>query len=122
MGVDEGKTVSEQLMKGGVELDSVNAVIWSHTHFDHIGDISIFPSTTELVVGPGTDFRTHPEHEDAHLIESDIAGRKVTELSFSHALLHIADLPALDYFGDGSFYILDTPGVSAMLNFAFALY
>ncbi|KAK0207449.1 hypothetical protein IW262DRAFT_1469550 [Armillaria fumosa] len=44
--------VSEQLVKGGVELGSVNAVIWSHTHFDHIGDISTFPSTTELVVGP----------------------------------------------------------------------
>ncbi|KAK0194764.1 hypothetical protein F5146DRAFT_1117740 [Armillaria mellea] len=37
MGADEGETVSEQLMKGGVELGSVNAVIWSHTHFDHIG-------------------------------------------------------------------------------------
>ncbi|KAK0207242.1 hypothetical protein IW262DRAFT_1536752 [Armillaria fumosa] len=141
MGANDGETVSEQLMKGGVELDSVNAVgtvslvmdkrkrtgimhviaegpdranaptvIWSHTHFDHIGDISIFPSTRELVVGPRTDLRTHPEHEDAQLIESDISGCKVTELSFSHATLHIADLPALDYFGDGSFYLLDTPG------------
>ncbi len=28
MGADEGGTVSEQLVKGGVELSSVNAVIW----------------------------------------------------------------------------------------------
>ncbi|KAK0468557.1 beta-lactamase-like protein [Armillaria novae-zelandiae] len=110
MGADDGETVSEQLVKGGVELDSVNAVIWSHTHFDHIGDISTFPSTTELVVGPGTDLQTYPEHEDAHLIESDTAGHRVTELSFSNTMLHIADLPAMDYFGDGSFYVLNTPG------------
>ncbi|KAK0184147.1 beta-lactamase-like protein [Armillaria mellea] len=109
MGAEEGETVSEQLMKGGVELGSVNAVIWSHTHFDHIGDVSTFPSSTELVVGPGTDLRTYPEHEDAHLIESDTVGRKVTELSLSNAILHIAGLPALDYFGDGSLYVLDTP-------------
>ncbi len=37
------------------------------------GDISTFPSSTELVVGPGADLRTYPEHEDAHLIESDTA-------------------------------------------------
>ncbi len=104
------------------------------------GDISTFPPSTELVVGPGTDLRTYPEHEDAHLIESDtalvyflvilisipnlttVSGRKVTELSFSNATLHIADLPALDYFGDGSFYVLDTPGVSAMLHFTLGSY
>jgi glyoxylase-like metal-dependent hydrolase (beta-lactamase superfamily II) len=25
----------------------------SHHHFDHIGDITTFPKTTEIVVGPG---------------------------------------------------------------------
>lgn len=25
----------------------------SHGHWDHVGDITVFPSTTELVVGPG---------------------------------------------------------------------
>ncbi|KAK0194763.1 hypothetical protein F5146DRAFT_974101 [Armillaria mellea] len=64
----------------------------------------------ELVVGPGTDLRTYPEHEGAHLIESDTVGCQVTKLSFSNAILHIADIPTLDYFGDGSFYVLDTPG------------
>lgn len=26
---------------------------WSHWHWDHTGDMTQFPSSTELVVGPG---------------------------------------------------------------------
>lgn len=29
------------------------AVVWSHWHWDHIGDGSKFPSSTDIVVGPG---------------------------------------------------------------------
>ncbi|PBK91176.1 hypothetical protein ARMGADRAFT_1107120 [Armillaria gallica] len=113
MGSDEGEMVSEQLVKGGVysicTLPNSNFA-YSLTHFNYISDISIFPSTTELVIGPGMDLQTYPEHEDAYLIESDtMLWPKVTELSFSNAMLHIMDLPALDYFGDRSFYVLDTP-------------
>lgn len=38
-------------------------------------------------------------------------GRDVREISFD-AGLKIGDYPAFDFFGDGSFYLLDTPGVS----------
>lgn len=47
------KHVADILKDGGVNLTSVNSVIWSHYHFDHIGDITTFPLSTELVVGPG---------------------------------------------------------------------
>jgi hypothetical protein len=40
------------------------------------------------------------------------SGHNVTELNFDHANLTFSGLPALDYFGDGSFYLLNTPGVS----------
>lgn len=40
------------------------------------------------------------------------SGHKVLELNFKTATLTFSGLPALDYFGDGSFYLLDTPGVS----------
>ncbi|KAF8904229.1 hypothetical protein CPB85DRAFT_985801 [Mucidula mucida] len=52
---------------------TVQTVIWSHSHIDHIGDMSKFPSTTELVVGAGTDLGTYPTFEDAQLVESDIS-------------------------------------------------
>lgn len=107
------KDVPTQLVEGGVPLESVDAVIWSHSHLDHIGDVSLFPSSTELVVGQGTMARflpSYPENKDAVLHESDLTGRQVTELSFDESKISIGDFKAIDYFEDGSLYILDVPG------------
>lgn len=84
----------------------------SHSHFDHLGDITTFPSTTELVVGPG--FKEvagsgYPAKADAPVTEADLSGRDVREIGFSSDL-KAGDFPAYDFFGDGSFYLLDTPG------------
>ncbi|KAF9029937.1 Metallo-hydrolase/oxidoreductase, partial [Hymenopellis radicata] len=102
--------VPEQLVKNGISLNDIQAVIWSHNHFDHIGDMSKFPSTTELVVGAGTNLKTYPTFKDAPLMESDTSGRKINIISFDNTDLRIEDLRAMDYFGDGSLYLLDTPG------------
>ncbi|KAF8912610.1 beta-lactamase-like protein [Mucidula mucida] len=104
------KDVATQLREGGIELDSVKAVVWSHYHNDHTGDMSTFPSTTELVIHEDTDVRTYPSKEDSLLLESDFANRALRKLSFAASSNKIGDLDALDYFGDGSFYLLDTPG------------
>ena len=47
------RSVSEVLTDAGIELKDIEAVIWSHWHWDHIGDPSVFPPTTDLVVGRG---------------------------------------------------------------------
>jgi hypothetical protein len=46
----------------------------SHWHWDHIGDPSTFPETTDLVVGPG--FKNAmlpgaPANPDSPILESD---------------------------------------------------
>ncbi|KAH7927167.1 hypothetical protein BV22DRAFT_1032176 [Leucogyrophana mollusca] len=104
------KDVATLLEEGGIPLNSVNAVIWSHTHLDHIGDISTFPSTTELIIGPGTPRNTYPENPAGTQHSSDFTGRTVTELSFESSGLSIGGYEALDYFDDGSLYILNVPG------------
>ncbi|KAJ7182293.1 beta-lactamase-like protein [Mycena crocata] len=104
------KDITELLEAGGIPLSSINTVIWSHAHFDHIGDMSLFPNSTDLVIGPGTNRSLYPESPDAQLRSSDFAGHKVLELNFKTAALTFSGLPALDFFGDGSFYLLDTPG------------
>ncbi|TFK48513.1 Metallo-hydrolase/oxidoreductase [Heliocybe sulcata] len=107
------KDVATRLKEGAVDLESVNAIIWSHTHFDHTGDPSTFPPTTELVLGPGTKaafFPPYPANPESSLLASDFEGRKVTELTPDQFTLNIGDFQALDYFGDGSLYLLDTPG------------
>ena len=39
------------------------------------------------------------------------SGREVEELTFTGSNLEIGGQPALDYFNDGSLYLIDMPGV-----------
>ncbi|KAF9034714.1 hypothetical protein BDZ89DRAFT_1062436 [Hymenopellis radicata] len=83
--------------------------------------MSTFPSTTELVIHEDTDVRTSPSKEDSTLLDSDFANHPLRKLSFTESStkgFKIGDLDALDYFGDGSFYILDTPGVRSCFTFS----
>lgn len=105
--------VTAQLKAEGVDLNAVRTLFFSHAHFDHIGDPTRLPATCSIVVGPGFSEHCLPGYpEDA---ESPICGdafhdRKLQELDFDNASLRIAGLPAIDWSGDGSFYLLHTPG------------
>lgn len=84
----------------------------SHYHFDHTGDPTTFPSTTELVVGPGFKDAVlpgYPTKSDAPLREQDLQGRDIREIEFTGDL-KVGPFQAIDFFGDGSFYLLNTPG------------
>ncbi|TID00188.1 Cytochrome P450 monooxygenase mpaDE [Colletotrichum higginsianum] len=115
------KYVSEILTENGVDLEGIEAVFWSHAHPDHIGRLSLFPASTALVVGPGVKeayFPGWPAVPDAPVLAREFEGREVRELDFSRggdasgaaAGLEIGGLRALDYFGDGSFYLISAPG------------
>ncbi|MCJ1384331.1 hypothetical protein MMC17_007447 [Xylographa soralifera] len=96
----------------GIRSSDIASVIWSHNHFDHIGDPSTFPSSTELVVGPGVQAASwpgYPRNPEANVLDSDVQGRAVREVSFDTGL-KIGRFDALDFFGNGSFYLLNAPG------------
>lgn len=88
----------------------------SHSHWDHLGDPSTFPTSTDIVVGPGfleeefTDGLSRPE-PDSDIKKEYCENRKVREIRAEQFELKIAGFPAFDYFGDGSFYLVDSPGV-----------
>lgn len=93
----------------------IEAIIWSHHHFDHIGDPSTFPASTALIVGPGVSqlcWPGYPSRQDAMVLDADIKGRDLREIDFSAKPLRIGPFDAFDYFEDGSFYLLDSPGHS----------
>ncbi|KAF2204384.1 Metallo-hydrolase/oxidoreductase, partial [Delitschia confertaspora ATCC 74209] len=115
--VERGRNVADILDSDncgvGITSKDIEAVIWSHGHFDHIGDPSTFPPSTDLVVGPGTSkkyFPGYPTNPDALVRDSDVEGRNVREIEFKEDGPMIGRFPAMDYFGDGSFYLLDAPG------------
>lgn len=96
----------------GVRSTDIHSVIWSHNHFDHIGDVTRFPPSTELVVGPGVraaSWPGWPTNPDAIVLDADADGRVVREIAFDSGL-QIGRFDAFDFFGDGSFYLLNAPG------------
>lgn len=79
----------------------------------------MFPSTTSITVGPG--FRSllpgYPENKNSPICASNFENRKLTEIDevllnteSSPTAVNIGKFRGHDYFGDGSFYLLDTPG------------
>lgn len=70
----------------------------------------------KLVVGPGIiekympGWPTVPKAE-FHLADVEYGTRPVVELSKDMFTLDVGGLRAYDYFEDGSFYVLDAPGV-----------
>ncbi|OTB07661.1 hypothetical protein M426DRAFT_53358 [Hypoxylon sp. CI-4A] len=110
------KDVRDVLEEHGFDAKDIEGVIWSHPHSDHIGNPSVFEPSTALIVGPGVKddlLPGYPANPEAEVIlESDYAGREVRELDFTRSDIKIGKLRAIDYFGDGSFYLLDAPGHS----------
>jgi glyoxylase-like metal-dependent hydrolase (beta-lactamase superfamily II) len=107
------KHVREILDEGGVDTKSIEAVVWSHWHFDHTGNPSTFEPSTKLIIGPGCKkhmFPGYPENPAGAFLQKDVEGREIKELDFTEAPLKIGNFDAIDYFGDGSFYFLDSPG------------
>ncbi|KAF2086602.1 hypothetical protein K490DRAFT_66385 [Saccharata proteae CBS 121410] len=114
--------VADVLTKHGIDLSEVEAIIWSHWHWDHTGSPTTFPPNTSLIVGPGfkENFTPgYPINPDAPLNEADWANRELRELDFGTEGkdletegkgLKIGRFQAVDFWGDGSFYLLSSPG------------
>ncbi|KAK0648678.1 beta-lactamase-like protein [Cercophora newfieldiana] len=106
------KNVADILKDGGVDPTSINSIIWSHYHYDHTGDINTFPKATELVVGPGFSkayLPGYPTNPNSTLLDKWFEDRTVREIPFTTSL-KAGPFRAYDFFSDGSFYLLDTPG------------
>ena len=117
--IDISKNVADILEDHDVHVSkgAIDTVIWSHHHWDHTGDMTTFPRSTSLVIGPGFSKQYlpgYPERKDAPVLASDFEGRDVREINIEKEGkgFKISRFNAYDYFGDGSFYLLDTPGHS----------
>ncbi|GME43684.1 Metallo-beta-lactamase superfamily protein [Neofusicoccum parvum] len=113
--IEVERDVRDVLEENGIQATEIKSMIWSHWHCDHVGDTSRFPSSTELVVGAGflqTLTPAYPINPNSLFLESDYKGREVREIDFStHPnRLQLGPFDAVDFFGDGSFYLLNTPG------------
>lgn len=75
-------------------IQDIEAIIWSHSHFDHVGDPSTFPPSTDLIVSPG--FKKAPE---SGLLDSDTRGRNFREIEIRRDdCLKIGRFDAMGFF------------------------
>ncbi|KAJ6455401.1 hypothetical protein C8R45DRAFT_1188047 [Mycena sanguinolenta] len=93
------KDITVLLQEGGIDLTNIDA-----------GDMSTFPNSTNIIIGPDTNTSIYPANPNATLQASDFAGHNVTKVDFASSKLTFAGMKAVDHFGDGSLYLLDTPG------------
>jgi len=106
--------VKESLAKGGLKSDEVTHICLSHVHWDHVGDPGLFPKA-EFIVGKDARQLFQPGYptDPQSGFPSDLLppGRTNFVDPFDEAWKPIGPFPrALDFFGDGALYIIDSPG------------
>lgn len=105
--------VPEALAQGGLRTDDIEHVILSHLHWDHIGDPRWF-KRANFIVGEGCKSlleNGYPHQENSQFKADLLPEDRTTFLSTSEKWPPLGPFPhALDYFGDGSLYIVDSPG------------
>ncbi|KAL5424029.1 hypothetical protein PMIN04_003485 [Paraphaeosphaeria minitans] len=120
--------VAESLRHGSLPPSDIDVVILSHVHWDHVGTPSDFPNA-EFVVGNGTlHLLAHgggPLYPAALFNADELPPGRTRELPpvteskdfashtrvTDHTWRPLAGFPAaIDFFGDGSLYMVDAPG------------
>ena len=121
IGINVEEDVADVLLQGNHgDLTDIEYIIYSHHHYDHVGDPSRFPTATSILVGPEfvkaylPGYPTDPNSELLYDAGKN-KGRKIIELDFDprtskHKCLTIGGFQAIDFFNDGSFFLLSTPG------------
>ncbi|KIL01049.1 hypothetical protein PAXRUDRAFT_821062 [Paxillus rubicundulus Ve08.2h10] len=117
--------IVDRLRTGGLSPDQINSVIYSHLHFDHVGDLTPFQHAILVMSADAkplvADAACHPATTTIQAISDDQRVRYITfdglvdentlGMPKSTLISPLGDFDrALDLFSDGSLYIIDTPG------------
>ena len=85
-GLNVEKNVADILKDGGMDISKVDGIVWSHWHWDHTGNPSMFPKSADVIVGPGFKkafLPAYPASKDSPVLESD----------FEYAPMHLKIYP-----------------------------
>jgi N-acyl homoserine lactone hydrolase len=100
------KTISGQLAEIGLKPNDITYVAVSHTHGDHIGNVSLFPNSTVLIQRVEYAWISSPDGSNDTVNQLKALAR---QLLGSPKQLRLLDGDT-DVFGDGSVTLISTPG------------
>ncbi|PUU75723.1 beta-lactamase-like protein, partial [Tuber borchii] len=103
------------LARNGVAPESIDYLFCSHAHFDHASDPEKFPNT-KIVYDAETQAHVQPAYPinpESRFLESPFPEGRTLELTKGDFKPIEGFAPwdaACDFFGDGSFLLIDAPG------------
>jgi N-acyl homoserine lactone hydrolase len=100
------KTITGQLAEIGLQTSAINYVALSHTHGDHIGNVSLFPNSTILMQRVEYAWISSPDGTNDNVNQLKALARKLLGTPKQLQLLD----GDTDVFGDGSVTLVSTPG------------
>ena len=100
------KTITSQLADVGLKISDINYVVLSHTHGDHIGNVSLFPDSRIVMQRVEHSWIYSPDGENENVNQLKALARK---LMGKPKNLQLVDGDT-DLFGDGSVTLISTPG------------
>lgn len=111
------QTVVESLANGGLTPDDIDHVAISHVHWDHIGNTELFTKTKFILgeEGKGLIVSAFPENPKSEFLTNVPPVEQTLYLPASDSdtvsWKPVGPFPrAYDFYGDGSLYIVDSPG------------
>jgi len=100
------KTITGQLAEVGLKTSDITYVALSHTHGDHIGNVTLFPNSTILMQRVEYSWISSPDGPNDNVNQLKALARK---LMGTPKQLRLLDGDT-DVFGDGSVTLISTPG------------
>jgi N-acyl homoserine lactone hydrolase len=100
------KTITGQLAEIGLKPSDITYVALSHTHGDHIGNVSLFPDSTVLMQRIEYSWISSPDGPNDNVNQLKALARKLLGTPKQLKLLD----GDTDVFGDGSVTLISTPG------------
>ncbi|KAK7191705.1 hypothetical protein PSPO01_02154 [Paraphaeosphaeria sporulosa] len=110
------KSIVQQLSERGVSSAQIKTIIFSHAHWDHCRPVRDAFSNATAYFGPGTKAGCAPGHLadpmaqwDGRFFDPERATERAEELGGPWAPFGPFQ-KAMDFFGDGSFWVIQAPG------------
>jgi N-acyl homoserine lactone hydrolase len=100
------RSVTDQLAEIGLKPDNIGRVAISHTHGDHIGNVSLFPNSTIVMQRAEYNWIHSPDGSNDNVNQLMALARKLLGTPKGLELID----GDTDVFGDGSVFLISTPG------------